>query len=219
MYSFSYLEPVCCSMSSSNCCFLTCIQVSQEAGQVVWCSHLFQNFPQFIVIHTVIGFSVVNEAEADVFLELSCLFYDPTGVGNLISIPLPFLNPACTSGSFQFKYYWHLAWRTEKAMAPHSSTLAWKIPWTEEPGRLQSIGSLRVRNDWATSLSLFIFMYWRRKWQPTPVLLLGKSHGWRSLEDCSPWGRWGLDTTEWLHVALFIIDWLLFISSAAKLYW
>ena len=71
MYSFSYLEPVCCYMSSSNCCLLTCIQVSQEAGQVVWYSHLFQNFPQFIVIHTVEGFGVVNKAEIDVFLELS----------------------------------------------------------------------------------------------------------------------------------------------------
>ena len=59
MYSFSYLEPVCCSMSSSNCCFLTCIQISQEADQVVWYSHLFQNFPQFIVIHTVKGFGIV----------------------------------------------------------------------------------------------------------------------------------------------------------------
>ena len=71
MYSFSYVEPVCCSMSSSNCCFLTCIQISQEAGHVVWYSHLFQNFPQFIVIHTVKGFGIVNKAEIDVFLELS----------------------------------------------------------------------------------------------------------------------------------------------------
>ena len=70
--AFSYLEPVCCSMSSSNCCFLTCIQISQEAGQVVWYFHLFQNFPQFIVIHTVKGFGIVNKAEIDVFLELSC---------------------------------------------------------------------------------------------------------------------------------------------------
>ena len=70
MYSFCYLEPVCCSMSSSNCCFLTCIQVSQEVGQVVWYSHFFQNFPQFIVIHTVKGFGIVNKAEIDVFLEL-----------------------------------------------------------------------------------------------------------------------------------------------------
>ena len=72
-------------MSSSNCCFLTCIQVSQEAGKEVWHSHLFKNFPKFVVIHTVKGFSIVNEAEIDVFLELSCFFYDLTGVGNLIS--------------------------------------------------------------------------------------------------------------------------------------
>ena len=71
-YCFSYLEPLCCSMSSSNCCLLTCIQISQEAGQVVWYSHLFQNFPQFIMIHTVKGFGMVNKAEIDVFLELFC---------------------------------------------------------------------------------------------------------------------------------------------------
>ena len=85
MYSFSYLEPVCCSMSSSNCWFLTCIQVSQEAGQVFWYSHLFQNCPQFIVIHTVKGFGLVNKAEIGDFLELSCFFHDPADVGNLIS--------------------------------------------------------------------------------------------------------------------------------------
>ena len=72
-------------MSSSNCCFLTCIQVTQEAGQVVWYSHLLKNFPQFIVIHTVEGFGVVNKEEIDVFLELSCFFDDPADVGNLIS--------------------------------------------------------------------------------------------------------------------------------------
>ena len=72
-------------MSSSNCCFLTCIQVSQEASQVVWYSHLFQNFPQLIVIHTVKGFGILNKAEIDVFLELSCFFDDPMDVGHLIS--------------------------------------------------------------------------------------------------------------------------------------
>jgi len=72
-------------MFPSNCFFLTCIQVFQEAGQVVWDSHLFQNFPQFIVIHTVNGFGIVNKAEIDVFLELSCFFHDPADVGNLIS--------------------------------------------------------------------------------------------------------------------------------------
>ena len=81
----SYLEPVCCSMSSSNCCFLTCKWFSQEAGQVVWYSHLFQNFPQFIVIHTEKAFGIVNKAEIDVFLELSSFFHDPADVVNLIS--------------------------------------------------------------------------------------------------------------------------------------
>ena len=90
MCSFPDLEPVCYSMSSSNCCFLTCIQISQEAGQVVWQSHLLKNFPQFVVIHSV---------------------------------------------------------KPEKAMAPHSSTPAWKIPWMEEPGGRQSMGSLRIGHN------------------------------------------------------------------------
>ena len=85
MYSFPDLETDCGSMSSSNCCFLTCIQVSQEAGQVVWYSHLFQNFPQLIVVHTVKGFCIVSKAEIDVFLELSCFFNDPVDISNLIS--------------------------------------------------------------------------------------------------------------------------------------
>ena len=82
------------------------------------------------------------------------------------------------------------------AMAPHSSTLAWKIPWMEEPGRLQSMGSLRVEHGWATSLSLFNFMPWRRKWQPTPVFLPGESRGQGSLVGCRRWGCTELDTTE-----------------------
>ena len=85
MYSFPNLEPVGCSMSGSNYCFLTRMQISQEAGKVVWYTHLLKNFPQFVVIHTVKGFSVVNKAEVDVFLELSCFFNDPADVGNLIS--------------------------------------------------------------------------------------------------------------------------------------
>ena len=72
-------------MSGSNCCFLTCIQVSQEAGQLVWYSHLFKNFPKFVVIHRVKGFGLVNKAKVDVFLDLSCFFNDPVDVGNLIS--------------------------------------------------------------------------------------------------------------------------------------
>ena len=76
MYSFSYLEPICYSMSSFNCCFLTCIQISQEADQVIWYSHLLKNFPQFTVIHTVKGFGIVNKAQIDVFLELSYFFHE-----------------------------------------------------------------------------------------------------------------------------------------------
>ena len=78
----------------------------------------------------------------------------------------------------------------------HSSTLAWKIPLMEDPGRLQSMGSLRVRHDWVTSLSLFTFMHWRRKWQPTPVFLPGESQGWGSLVGYHLWGHTELDTTE-----------------------
>ena len=81
-------------------------------------------------------------------------------------------------------------------MAPHSSTLAWKIPWTEEPGELQSMGSLRVGHNSVTSLSLFTFMHWRRKWQPTPVFLPGESQRWESLVGRCLWGRTELDTTE-----------------------
>ena len=81
-------------------------------------------------------------------------------------------------------------------MAPHSSTLAWKTPWTEEPGRLQFMGSLRVGHDLATSLSLFTFMHWRRKWQPTPVFLPGESQGRGSLVGCHLRGHTEPDMTE-----------------------
>ena len=81
-------------------------------------------------------------------------------------------------------------------MAPHSSTLAWKIPWTEESGRLQSMGSLGVGHNWATSLPLFTFMHWRRKWQPTLVFLPGESQGRGSLVGCCLWGRTASDTNE-----------------------
>ena len=104
MYSFSYSELVCCPMSSSNCCFLTCIQVSQESGQVVWYSHLFQNFPQFIVIHTVKVFSIVNEAKVDVFWK-SLAFSMIQQMRVIWSLLLlPFLNPVWTSGSSWFTY-------------------------------------------------------------------------------------------------------------------
>ena len=92
---------------------------------------------------------------------------------------------------------WHVFIRDmEKEMATHSSTLAWKIPWTEEPCRLPDMGSRRVKHDWATSLSLFTFMHWRRKWQPTPVFLPGESQGRGSLVGCRLWGHTESDMTE-----------------------
>ena len=94
----------------------------------------------------------------------------------------------------KYSFYWLLF--SVKFIHEYSSTLAWKIPWTEEPGRLQSMGSLRVRHDWMTSLSLFTFMHWRRKWQPTPVFLPGESQGRRSLVGCPLWGCTESDTTE-----------------------
>ena len=93
MYSLLSFEPVHCSMSSSNYHFFTHIQVSQETGKMVWYSHLFKNFPLFLVIHTVKGFRVVNE-EVDVFLKFLCFLHDPTNAANLSLVPLSFLNPA-----------------------------------------------------------------------------------------------------------------------------
>ena len=97
---------------------------------------------------------------------------------------------------FFFAFYTGVLLLLEKAMAPHSNTLAWKIPWTEEPGRLQPMGSPRVGHDWVTSLSLFTFIHWRRKWQPTPVFLPRESQGHGSLVGYRLWGRTELDTTE-----------------------
>ena len=108
-------------MSSSNYGFLTCIQISQEAGQVVWYAHLLQNFPQFIVIHTAKGFGIVNKAEVDVFLELSCFFDDPMDVGNLISGSSAFSKSSSNIWKFtvhillkpgleNFKHYFTSVW-------------------------------------------------------------------------------------------------------------
>ena len=106
-----------------------------------------------------------------------------------------FVLDICKSVSVLYVYLYHLK-KLEKAMAPHSSTLAWKIPWMEEPGRLQSMGSRRVGHDRATSFSLFTFMHWKRKWRPTPVFLPGESQGWGSLVGHRLWGRTESDTTK-----------------------
>ena len=139
MYSFPYLEPVFCSMSSSNCCFLTCIQISQETGQVVWYSHLLKNFAQFVVIHTVKGLSIVSEAEVDVFLELSCFFNDSVDVGNLISGSSAFSKSSLTHAQFNLNI---------------------GLPWWLS-GKKPICQCRRHRFDpWVGNIP------WRRKWQP-----------------------------------------------------
>ena len=147
MYYISYLEPVYCSMSSSNCCFLTCTQISQEADQVVWYSHLFQNVPQLIVIHTVKGFGVVNKAEIDDFLELSCFSGIQRMLAILSLVALPFLKPAWISGISQFTYCWSLAWRilsinsvVSNFLWPHElKPTSLLCPW-DSPGKNTWVG-------------------------------------------------------------------------------
>ena len=126
--------------------------------------------------------------------------------GSLVHLAISWRMPKCWNLGSQKKHspclkgfaVYRLGYyrKVEKAMAPHSSTFAWKIPWMEEPGRLQSMGSLRVGYDWETSLSLFTFVHWRRKWQPTPVFLPGESQGRGSLVACRVWGRTESNTTE-----------------------
>ena len=147
MYSFPDLEPVCCSMQNSNCCFLTCIQISQEAGEVVWYSHLLKNFPQFFVIHTVKDFRIVNKAEIDVFLELSCFLDDMTDVGNLISDSAAFSKSSLNiwkftvfillkPGFYNVERYFASVWdECNCAVVEHSLTLPffgleWKLTFS-----------------------------------------------------------------------------------------
>ena len=137
MYSFSYLEPVCCSMSNSNCCFLTSIWISQEAGQVVWYSHLVKNFPQFVVIYIVKGFGVVNKAEVDVFLELSCFFSDPTDVGNSafskssLNIWKFTVHVLLKPGLKKFEHYFASMWKWKLLNCIRLFATLWTVPSME----------------------------------------------------------------------------------------
>ena len=129
IYPFPNLESLCCSMSSSKCWVLTCTQVFQEAGKVVWYSHIFLKFPQFVVIHTAKTFSIVNEAGIDDFLEFPWFFYDSVNVGNLISGSSAFLNPTCTYtfGIYQLSCCWSLSRRilSITLLACEMSTIVW----------------------------------------------------------------------------------------------
>ena len=135
-----------------------------------------------------------------------CSFAFSRRLYNLHHIVYSFFRLNSFTEKYAFKVHpcFFMAWQLTSillltnvlAMAPHSSTVARKIPWMEESGGLQSMGSLGVGHDWATSLSLSTFMHWRRKWQPTPVFLPGESHGQRGLMGCRLWGHTELDTTE-----------------------
>ena len=130
MYFFPNFEPVHCSMSSSNCWFLTCIQGSQEAGNVVWYSHLFKNFLQFVAIPTVKCFSIVNKTEVDVFLDFSCFFYDPTDVGNLTSGSSAFSKSSFTI--WKFSIHTVEAWPGKIWVL-----LCWHVRWVQLHGSLK----------------------------------------------------------------------------------
>ena len=132
--SFPSFEPVHCSMSGSKCYSLTCIQVIQEAGQVVWYSHLFKNFPQFVVIHNSQRLWYIKKAEIDIFLELSCFFNDPEDVGNLISDSSAFSKTSLNIWKSQFTYCWNLAWRIlNTGVHVHGCTC---VPHPEPPSHL-----------------------------------------------------------------------------------
>ena len=160
-------------------------------------SYLFPDFfPILILIRSTLYY--IDSPQTHVF-NYDQVLYSTTLNTNLVGSFFIFSISPQGSNTIFYTFSWVFLNSTldpEKAMAPHSSTLAWKIPWMEEPSRLQSMGSLRVGHDWVTSLSLFTFMHWRRTWQPTPVFLPGESQGWGSLVGCRLWGLTESDTTE-----------------------
>ena len=201
-YSFPNLAPVCCFMSSCNCCFLTCIQISQDTGQVVWYSHLFQNFPQFVVIHTVKGFGIANKAEVDVFLELAHFFDDSTDVGIWSLVPLSFLNPIWTSESSQFTYCRSLAWRilSITLLACDSPSPAFHI--------MYSAYKLNKQTDniqsWRTS-----FPIWNQSIVPYPVLTVASWPAYRFVKMHVRWSG--------IHISFRIFHSLLWSKQSKAL--
>ena len=160
MYSFSYLDPVFCSMSSSNCCFLTCIQISQEAGQVVWYSHLFQNFPQFVVIHTVKGFGIVSKAKIDVFSGTLLLFQWSSRYWQLDLWFLCLSKTTWTSGSSQFTYCWSLAWRILSITLLACELIHCKRFWCWEGLGAGREGDDRGWDGWEDSMDMNLSELW-----------------------------------------------------------
>ena len=175
-YFFPNLEPVSYSMSSSHCCFFTCIQISQEAGKVVWYFHLFKNFPQFVVIHTVKGFGIVSKAEVDVFLELSCFFDDPPDVGNLISGSSVFLKSSLNIWKFmvynllkpdlqKFEHYFASVWdKWNCAVVWTFFGIAFLWDWDEKCGPLEKgmanhFSILDLRTPWIVWIGKMIGLW------------------------------------------------------------
>ena len=142
------MEPVCYSMSVSNCCFLTCIQMSQEAGQVVWYSYLFKNFPQFVVIHTVKSFGIINKVELDFFWNSFAFSMIQWMLAIWSLVSLPFLNPTWTSGSSLSMYCWILTWRTLSitllACEISAIVLTKSMPQPVRPKKLKLNGSMMI---------------------------------------------------------------------------
>ena len=162
-------------MSSSNCCFMTCIQVSQEAGQVVWYSHLFQNFPQFIVIHTVKGFGIVNKAEIDVFMKLSSFFDDPADVGNLISGSSPFSKTISNIWKFtvhvllkpgleNFEHYFTSVWdECNSAVVWAFFGIAFLWDWNENYPFPKLISFLPLLDSMIQNKSTMLWVAWEER--------------------------------------------------------
>ena len=214
-------EPVSCSMSGSNCCFLSCVQVSQKAGKVVWYSHLFKNIPQFVVIHTVKSFSIVNEAELDFFLEFLCFFYDPVYVGNLISGSSAFSK----SSLHIWKFSVHVLLKPSLKDFKHNLAGMWNecscmVIWTffgigMKIDLFQSCGHCCFPNllaQWMQRLTASSFKIWN-SWSGilSPplgllVVMLPKAHltwnsrisGGQRLPDGGSTPRWTVTPGEWI---------------------
>ena len=172
---------VCFSMSSSKCCFLTRIQISQKAGKVVWYSHLFKNFSQFVVIHKVKGLMFFWNSLAFSVIQWMLAIWS--------------VSTACSKSSlYIWKFLVYVLWKPSLKDFEHYLASM----WNEHNFAIvkQSMGSWRVRHDWATSLSLFTFLHWRRKWQPTPLFLPGECWGWESLVGCRLWDRTESEMTD-----------------------
>ena len=183
-------------MSNSNCCFLTCIQISQQAGQMVWYFHLFKNFSQFVVIHTVKSFDIVNKAEIDIFREFSCFFNDPMILAIRSLVPLPFLNPAWTSGISRFTYCWRLGWRILSiTLATWCKELThlkrpWCWEWLKEGGE----GEDRGWDGWMASPTQWTWVWVNSRswwWTGRPGVLL-------SVGSQRVGHDWATELTYWL---------------------